>query len=105
MPRNLLTLGTSAAAFLGVWYLLGQAGYRAGNRVMVGPTALDPELLRGLFAALAAFLSATFTKQPWFDTVRSVLTQLGLVPALSNTEQRDLYDRVVRIDETVTPKN
>lgn len=103
MPRHLLTIGTSAAAFLGVWYLLGHAGYRAGNRVLVGPTAIDPELLRGLFAALAAFLSGTFARQPWFDTVRSVLIHLGVVSPLSSVEQRDLYDRVVRISETMTP--
>ena len=103
MPRHLLTLGTSAIAFLGVWYLLGQVGYRAGNRVLVGPTAIDPELLRGLFAALAAFLSGTLAKQHWLETVRFVLIQLGLVSPLSTGEQRDLYDRVVRISETVAP--
>jgi hypothetical protein len=104
MRWNWLSVLVAGGAFLAVWSGLGQIGYRAGQLVTLGPAVFDPELLRGLLAALASLIAGSVAKLPIIEHLRQMLIQLGLSSPLSVAEQRDLYDRVQRIDESVTDR-
>ena len=104
MKTNLFRLAVAGGLFFVVWTGLGQVGYRAGQLVTLGPAQLDPELIRGLIAALAAILGGSLAKLPMLPLVRETLIELGLASPLSTDDQRELFERVKRIDETVTKK-
>jgi hypothetical protein len=101
---NLFRLAVAGGLFFLVWSGLGQMGYRAGQLVTLGPAELDPELVRGLSAALAAILGGSLAKLPMLPLVRETLVELGLASPLSKDEQRELFERVKRIEDTVTTK-
>lgn len=102
MKTNVLRFAVAAGVFSLVWSGLGQMGYRAGQLVTLGPAELDPELVRGLIAALAAVLGGSLAKLPMLPLIRQTLIDCGLASPLSVDEQRDLFVRVKRIDEAVT---
>lgn len=101
MRTNLFRLAVAGGLFFLVWSGLGQMGYRAGQLVTLGPAELDPELVRGLIAALAAILGGSLAKLPMLPLIRETLVEIGLASPLSKEEQCELFERVKRIEESV----
>jgi hypothetical protein len=88
-----------AGVFVSVWAGLGRLGYRAGQLVTLGPAAIDPELVRGLLAALAAVIGGQLSRVPFLDLIRQTLVHAGLSSPLTPDEQRDAYERIKRMEE------